>query len=176
MPETKSETNYCPCGSPKTLAECCQPIIQGARNAKTAEDLLRARYTAFTLGAVPFILSSHHSKTRKDVNEEEITDWSKNSEWLGLKILQKEAGNEKDTQGTIIFSADYIAEGKKHEHAEKSLFEKEDGQWRFLDAQRVQIGTYRRAEPKVGRNDPCICGSGKKFKKCCAGKTEAAAG
>ena len=27
----------------------------------------------------------------------------------------------------------------------------------------------RRAEPKVGRNDPCPCGSGKKFKKCCGG-------
>lgn len=25
----------------------------------------------------------------------------------------------------------------------------------------------RRAEPKVGRNDPCPCGSGRKFKKCC---------
>jgi preprotein translocase subunit SecA len=28
----------------------------------------------------------------------------------------------------------------------------------------------RRAEPKVGRNDPCPCGSGKKFKKCCGAK------
>ena len=27
--------------------------------------------------------------------------------------------------------------------------------------------TYRRAEPKIGRNDPCPCGSGKKYKKCC---------
>ena len=26
---------------------------------------------------------------------------------------------------------------------------------------------YRRVTPKVGRNDPCPCGSGKKFKKCC---------
>jgi uncharacterized protein YchJ len=25
---------------------------------------------------------------------------------------------------------------------------------------------YRREEPKVGRNDPCFCGSGKKYKKC----------
>jgi preprotein translocase subunit SecA len=25
---------------------------------------------------------------------------------------------------------------------------------------------YRRSEPKIGRNDPCRCGSGKKFKKC----------
>jgi uncharacterized protein YecA (UPF0149 family) len=25
----------------------------------------------------------------------------------------------------------------------------------------------RRVEPKIGRNDPCPCGSGKKYKKCC---------
>ncbi|MBW6502633.1 MAG: SEC-C domain-containing protein, partial [Bacteroidales bacterium] len=24
-----------------------------------------------------------------------------------------------------------------------------------------------RATPKIGRNDPCPCGSGKKYKKCC---------
>jgi uncharacterized protein len=29
--------------------------------------------------------------------------------------------------------------------------------------------TIRREEPKVGRNDPCPCGSGKKFKQCCGG-------
>ncbi len=27
--------------------------------------------------------------------------------------------------------------------------------------------TVRRSSPKVGRNDPCPCGSGKKYKKCC---------
>ncbi|MCA9555941.1 MAG: SEC-C domain-containing protein, partial [Myxococcales bacterium] len=27
-----------------------------------------------------------------------------------------------------------------------------------------------RAEPKVGRNDPCPCGSGKKYKKCCGAR------
>jgi len=26
---------------------------------------------------------------------------------------------------------------------------------------------FRRSEPKIGRNDPCPCGSGKKYKKCC---------
>jgi preprotein translocase subunit SecA len=25
---------------------------------------------------------------------------------------------------------------------------------------------YRRTEPKLGRNDPCFCGSGRKYKKC----------
>ena len=29
------------------------------------------------------------------------------------------------------------------------------------------IETYRRETPKIGRNDPCPCGSGKKYKKCC---------
>ena len=35
----------------------------------------------------------------------------------------------------------------------------------------VKVETVRREEPKIGRNDPCSCGSGKKYKKCCgAGK------
>lgn len=28
-------------------------------------------------------------------------------------------------------------------------------------------GTFRRFWPKVGRNEPCPCGSGKKYKRCC---------
>ncbi len=30
-----------------------------------------------------------------------------------------------------------------------------------------KVETYRRPEPRIGRNDPCPCGSGKKYKKCC---------
>ena len=30
-----------------------------------------------------------------------------------------------------------------------------------------KVETYRREDPKIGRNDPCPCGSGKKYKKCC---------
>jgi len=33
-----------------------------------------------------------------------------------------------------------------------------------------KIETFRRETPRVGRNDPCPCGSGKKYKKCCEGK------
>jgi uncharacterized protein len=29
------------------------------------------------------------------------------------------------------------------------------------------VSTFRRTTPKIGRNDPCPCGSGKKFKQCC---------
>jgi uncharacterized protein YecA (UPF0149 family) len=30
-----------------------------------------------------------------------------------------------------------------------------------------KVETFRRPTPKIGRNDPCPCGSGKKYKKCC---------
>ena len=33
-----------------------------------------------------------------------------------------------------------------------------------------KVETYRRSEPRIGRNDPCPCGSGKKYKKCCGRK------
>ncbi|MGA2119810.1 MAG: SEC-C metal-binding domain-containing protein [Bryobacteraceae bacterium] len=35
--------------------------------------------------------------------------------------------------------------------------------------------TYRRPQPKIGRNDTCPCGSGRKYKHCCLGKSSAAA-
>jgi len=32
--------------------------------------------------------------------------------------------------------------------------------------QRYKVDTVKRETPKIGRNDPCPCGSGKKFKQC----------
>ncbi len=37
----------------------------------------------------------------------------------------------------------------------------------FLEQRRLAFAPYTRNTPKTGRNDPCPCGSGKKFKKCC---------
>ena len=39
----------------------------------------------------------------------------------------------------------------------------------LLDEESDEARTVRRGMPKVGRNDPCPCGSGKKFKQCCSG-------
>jgi SEC-C motif-containing protein len=162
-----SQKNLCPCGSSLDLSACCLPIIRETRKAASAEELLRARYTAFTQGEIDFIFSSHHSKTQDQVSRDEIEDWSKNSKWLGLKVLQVE-DVKKDADSAVIFFAAYYetSDQKKHEHVEKSLFKKEKGEWKFFDSERTTLGTYRRTEPKIGRNDPCSCGSGKKYKKC----------
>jgi SEC-C motif-containing protein len=156
----------CPCQSEKSYAECCKPILEGKRKAATAEELLRARYSAFATGNVDFVISTHHSETAGQVKREEIESWSKGSEWLGLRVIQKDAGEASDDQGTIVFHARYAAEGKIHDHYERSTFKKEGGAWKFFDAEGLQPGPYVRQEPKIGRNDPCHCGSGKKFKKC----------
>ena len=43
--------------------------------------------------------------------------------------------------------------------------------YRRAVAERTIATSYQREHPKVGRNDPCPCGSGKKFKKCCGAAT-----
>lgn len=41
------------------------------------------------------------------------------------------------------------------------------GQALYVEHDAPQVETFVREQPKIGRNDPCFCGSGKKFKKCC---------
>ncbi|MEF8719266.1 MAG: UPF0149 family protein [Candidatus Accumulibacter necessarius] len=52
------------------------------------------------------------------------------------------------------------------EECEENLPQAVTNIYRFWVAHRG-VGTIRREDPRIGRNDPCPCGSGKKFKKCC---------
>ncbi len=156
----------CPCMSTKNYDECCGPILKDASKAKTAEALMRARYTAFTEHNVDYVVNTHHTSTREELDRASVESWAKNSEWLGLEIVSKENGEEKDQEGKVEFKCKFKLEGKVHVHHELSTFKKEGNQWYFVDGSLCQ-STIRRHEPKIGRNDPCSCGSGKKFKKCC---------
>jgi SEC-C motif-containing protein len=160
----------CPCGSEHSFAQCCGAVISGKKKAARAEDLMRARYTAFAQGNVDFIMDSHHSRTRHEIERADVESWSKSSKWLGLRVLETQKGEKSDDTGVVIFHARYESEGKEFDHFEYSQFEKENGEWKFLDAQALHPGPIRREGPKIGRNDPCPCGSGKKYKKCCADK------
>lgn len=44
----------------------------------------------------------------------------------------------------------------------------DNGNPQLLHTPHASVIPFRREEPRVGRNEPCPCGSGKKFKKCCA--------
>jgi SEC-C motif-containing protein len=156
----------CPCGSQKSYDSCCGTLIKGKAQAATPEALLRSRYSAFVKGEIDYILATHDSETRDQVKKEEIESWSKESQWLGLEVLQIHPESQDGNEAVIDFTARYETGEKTFDHTERSTFRKKNGRWFFHDAQELHIGPYRRVEPKVGRNDPCPCGSGKKFKKC----------
>ena len=161
------DTSFCPCGSGKALDACCGPVIQST-SAPTAESLMRARYSAHVLGEYEYLEKSVHSATRDTVDTEKMHRWSESVQWNGLEIISTEAGGENDESGKVSFAAHYEVNGIAQEMREDAEFVREDGEWRYMDGTVHGHTPYRREEPKVGRNDPCPCGSGKKFKKCCA--------
>ncbi len=159
MPLSPSESN-------QELVLACMPILKGERRAATAVELMKARYLAYTVGDVDFIINSHDPGTRENVSKEATEEWSRSARWLGLDIRGCAGGGVNDTEGIVEFVASFELGGRTIAHHEKSLFRKINGAWFFVDGQ-VIPETYVRPAPKVGRNDPCPCGSGKKYKFCC---------
>ncbi len=157
----------CPCGSGSAYADCCEPINTAARPAPTAEALMRARYSAYTSAAVDFLTESLHPDHREEYDPDGARDWAENSEWHGLEILAAEGGGEGDDEGTVEFAATYTYGGEFQRYHEVAHFRRDDGRWYFTEGAPGVRKPVVREEPKTGRNDPCPCGSGRKFKRCC---------
>ena len=157
----------CHCGSGKDYENCCGPIIAGTEKARTAEALMRSRYSAYAVGAVDYLGETLHPDYRHDWDRDATARWAEQSEWSGLEIRNVEAGGEGDQEGFVEFVANFNEAGVHKVHHERSRFLKQDGRWFYADGGLPKPVTQRHAAPKVGRNDPCPCGSGKKYKKCC---------
>ena len=157
----------CPCCSGLDYEKCCEPYLSGVDKPPTAEALLRSRYTAFAKENIQYVKQTTHPRSLEEFDEESARNWSQSSYWEGLEILGSEGGGPDDDAAEIEFAATYIQEEEEKVHHEISHFKKEQGRWFFTDGKYAGGQTYVRPEPKVGRNDPCPCGSGKKFKKCC---------
>jgi SEC-C motif-containing protein len=127
---------------------------------------MRSRYTAYTLARIDYVTDTHDPKTRASHNPEEARAWAEGVEWLGLEILAAEGGGPDDKKGTVDFVARFKSEEGEQEHRERSQFVKREGVWYFADGKPLGPPAVRRDSPKIGRNDPCPCGSGKKYKKC----------
>ena len=141
----------CPCGTGASYEACCGALHAGARQAETAEQLMRSRYVAFTRGDSRYL---SHSASDDDADWDATAAWAKSVQWLGLTIVA--AGAD-----TVEFVARYLEDGQLVSLHEKSRFSKTpEGRWRYDDGE-SDLKTTR-----VERNDPCPCGSGKKFKQC----------
>ena len=132
---------------------------------KTAEELMRARYHAYETCDMEFIKESHDPDNTEGIDWAECEKWARESQWLGLEIISTTKGGEDDKDGIVEFKATYIENGKTIVHHERSYFVKKNGVWFYQKW--LPITSTRINENKVGRNDSCPCGSGKKYKKCC---------
>jgi SEC-C motif-containing protein len=157
----------CPCGSKKSYKKCCGPVISGSKNAETAEALMKARYTAYVNTEIDFLYNTISNSQKKDFKRQDAIDWSQNSKWEGLEILETKDGGPDDEKGTVEFIASFKQNDDDIRHHEIATFEKIGGNWTFMNGKTPKAKQARRESPKIGRNEPCPCGSGKKYKKCC---------
>ena len=161
----------CPCGTGSPYEMCCGMYHNNPGTAPTAEILMRSRYTAFAIGDFDYIAVTQKIKDQPDQSSADIKDSNENTQWIKLEINETEEGLEKDKAGVVAFSA-HFKEGKHIGRlSERSIFKKVKGQWLYISGEhKVQKNTplINSDAMKTGRNDPCLCGSGKKFKKCCA--------
>ncbi len=162
MPTTNALPCYCSSGLP--FEACCQPYLSGTKPAPTAEALMRSRYAAYVVHQMDYLEETLLPESRKGYDKNAAKEWSYGSEWLGLQILSTKGGKEGDAEGTVEFAARFKQNGKEMRHFENSFFKHVDGRWYYVDAVKPAPAV---CATQAGRNDPCPCGSDKKYKKCC---------
>ncbi|TKB50219.1 zinc chelation protein SecC [Ferrimonas sediminicola] len=150
--------SHCHCGSGRQFDCCCQPLQLGKAVAASPEQLMRSRYSAFVEGAAAYLLDTHDPDTRDDVTEAVLARSCEESRFVGLQIV--DAPPPKGEQGEVEFRAWYRQGEDILALWERSQFRRLEGRWFYS---RGEI----RPAVKLGRNDPCPCGSGKKAKRCC---------
>ena len=145
----------CPCGSKKLFSACCEPYLNGDKNAGIPEYLMRSRYTAYSLARMDYIVRTMQKKASENFDATAAKEWATSVVWLGLTVIDSSAPSENS--GTVTFFARLSDHGVNKFIYEKSNFEKINSIWFYVDGD----------TPKINRNDSCPCGSGKKFKRCC---------
>lgn len=87
--------------------------------------------------------------------------------WTRLTVHSHENGATPEI-ASVEFSAFYLGEDEaEHALQEKAEFRRINGEWFYTRVLRNGPAPLKASSPKVGRNDPCPCGSGKKYKHCC---------
>lgn len=147
----------CPCGRGE-YASCCLPLHRGQQFAQSAEQLMRSRYSAFAKHQIDYLKNTTAPGQQAALDLKAISEWSQANRWLRLEIVQ---ANEKldKAHALVEFKAYYQADQQIQLHHEVSHFVKSEQRWYFLDPT---------ADQRLSMKQPCVCGSGKKFKQCCA--------
>ena len=92
---------------------------------------MRSRYTAYAELNDDYLLKTWHVSTRPDKLELDRNSVT----WVGLKIINTEAGQADDVNGIVEFVARFKVCGKASTLQERSRFIKENGQWFYVEAE-----------------------------------------
>ena len=119
----------CPCGKQQTYADCCGRNLDHHQIASTAEQLMRSRYTAYTLLREDYLLATWHTSTRPAALN--LTDEAP-TQWLGLTVKSHQ---QQADQATVEFVARYKINGRAYRLHEVSRFTRETGAWFYIDGE-----------------------------------------
>ncbi|MFA9488006.1 MULTISPECIES: YchJ family protein [unclassified Mannheimia] len=146
----------CNCQSGKNYTECCEPFHLKAKMPETTEQLMRSRYSAYTLVNIPYIVETTVPSQQKFLDQVAMKAWGENTKWAGLEII-KHLPNLSKIHSQVEFKAFFETEDGVKAHHELSLFVNISDKWYFVDP----------TVPLPNQKQNCVCGSGKKFKHCC---------
>lgn len=159
-------TTLCPCGSNNDYLQCCGRYIEQHQFPDTPEQLMRSRYTAYTQANIDYIANTMRDPAAKDFNRDEAKQFAQTAKWLGLEVVTSHIDQQDEDKGFVEFIATYQLNNQLTKMHEVSEFQRINQRWFYTDGKVASLCDSK-PQQKVGRNDPCPCGSGKKFKKCC---------
>lgn len=150
---------FCPCGSQNTFNDCCAAYLNGIKKPQVPEQLMRSRYTAYSLGRMDYIKQTMKGKALLNFNLSHNQTSSSPVTWINLKIIQSHL--QSPIKGYVEFIATYLEGDRLKSIHELSEFDKEGEIWFYVDGV-----TKPSPISKIARNSLCPCGSNKKFKNC----------
>jgi SEC-C motif-containing protein len=120
----------CPCGSGESFGRCCHELHRGERQAETAEELMRARYSAYAVSNFEYVWATWHPRTRP---EQPVS--GDGPTWVGLEILDTVAGQPGDEHGEVEFRARYREGRRTGTLHEQSRFAVRARRWFYVDGE-----------------------------------------
>ena len=122
----------CPCGSDKKFDRCCGRFLIDNKQAKTAEQLMRSRFTAYALGGYgDYLMSTWHHAESNGLSSA-LLDVSE-SKWVKLEVLDK---SQKGDNAIVEFKAHHLdTSGQKGLLHERSEFIRINGRWLYVEGE-----------------------------------------
>jgi SEC-C motif-containing protein len=118
--------NPCPCGSGIAYTKCCHRFIVAGQLPQSAEELMRSRYTAFTIQNIDYLEKTSSSVALERFCYRETASFAKYAKWRGLCILVTTKTQDPDIC-LVEFVADYSIHGRASKIHETSRFERKLG-------------------------------------------------